>query len=367
MSIDWTKLRPHLPLGVGDTRHVARPSGDGERLASMLRAGFTSIAVAGPVGSGKSTEIATAAKALQGDRVACLVLLDRLTDMRSCDEREVYLFTAARLARLAVAVLHIELDPSTLKGLSYYGFEGPDFAGPALAQPGSNERDLLIALIREVARKSQQGRVALLVDGLEKSPEPVARGALMALSSVKQDADLVVVVPPALVTGPDSHDVLAEYRIFAIRPVPVVDEPGAPWKESRAFLRAVLERRLGHTASAEEPLGWLIDRAAEASGGIPRTFLLLLQDCAGYAALSGRAIPTESDLEIAVRDHRDSMARLLRDGDVAVLYVAHGTNGLEVPLERKVRFLTQGLLLEYDFGPEVQVFVHPLLSTLIHP
>jgi hypothetical protein len=333
----------------------------------MLRAGFSSIAVTGPVGSGKSTEIATAAKALQPDRVACLVLLDRLTDMRSCDEREVYLYTAARLARLAIGVLHIELDSGILQGLSYFGFEGPDFTGPALTQPGNSERDLLIALIREVARKSQQGRVTLLVDGLEKSPEPVARSALMAFSSIKQDADLVVVVPPALVTGPDSHDVLAEYRIFAIRPVPVVDELGAPWKESRAFLGAILQRRLGFGSSDVDPLEWLIDGAAEASGGIPRTFLLLLQDCAGYAALGGRAVPNESDLAIAVQDHRDSMARLLRDGDVAVLYAAHGTNGLEVPLERKVRFLTQGLLLEYEIGSEVHVFVHPLLSTLIHP
>src|SRR5690242_1803349 len=82
-QMDWQALGPHKPLDAGDPRHVPRPMGDGRRLASMMRAGLGPFAVAGPVGSGKSTEIATAGLELWASNfLASDISLDQLLNMR---------------------------------------------------------------------------------------------------------------------------------------------------------------------------------------------------------------------------------------------------------------------------------------------
>ena len=59
------------------------------------------------------------------------------------------------------------------------------------------------------------------------------------------------------------------------------------------------------------------------------------------------------------------MRCLLREGDVAALREADGSGGTEVPLTRRLRFLEQGLLLEYDIGGRVVVHPAPALDVSV--
>ena len=62
----------------------------------------------------------------------------------------------------------------------------------------------------------------------------------------------------------------------------------------------------------------------------------------------------------------ESFQHLLREGDRKALNEANGTDGLEVSLERRLRLLSHGILLEYS-GPEGQPVVqqHPLTRPTI--
>ena len=91
MPLNWSQLAPHRPLQPGDPLHVQRPQGGGEELAArLLTGGVDVVAVVGPVGSGKSTELAHAASLLGHQFVPFLVALDRLLDMRNVTEEAVF-------------------------------------------------------------------------------------------------------------------------------------------------------------------------------------------------------------------------------------------------------------------------------------
>lgn len=366
-AFDWKKLAPHRSLKPSDPLYVSRPSGAGERLAALLKTGLGPVSVAGPVGAGKSTELAAATGGLQDHLVACLIPLDRLLDVRHATEEGVHRFIAGRLAYLAIADLHLTLSEELTTTLVHAKVLPQDFI-PASA-PGRRAlppswRDVLIATIREVTRLSHQGRVALLLDGVEKAPFEAARRAVRAVLEVNDEADIALVIPLSLVTGPEAHELLSETRLFFIRALPTREGPGDLRKEARRFLFEVAERRLGiETSASEAGLQPLFEAAADLCGGIPRTFLQLLQDASGYAALSGRNIPNiEEDLFSAALDHHESLRRLLRDGDETALLEAAGSSGTEVSLPRRIRFASQGLLLEYDLGDTIVVYPHPLLK-----
>jgi hypothetical protein len=143
------------------------------------------------------------------------------------------------------------------------------------------------------------------------------------------------------------------YRIEALRPLAVRAEHGPSWREGRAFLTQIVCKRLGIAAAPDAAVS-VLDRAAEASGGIPRVFLQLVQDAAFYASIAGREWPDADDLRQSMRDQVSSLRRLLRPGDLATLQSARGTDGLEVDVERRVRFLGHGLLLEYGEAEETR-------------
>ena len=90
MALDWSRLSPHRPLAPGDPLHVRRPEADGDELARWIEAGVETIAVAGPVGSGKSTELAWAESRLQANLGTVLISLDRILDMRNVTEAAVF-------------------------------------------------------------------------------------------------------------------------------------------------------------------------------------------------------------------------------------------------------------------------------------
>lgn len=365
--IDWKKLAPHRSLKPSDPLYVSRPSGCGERLAALLKSGLGPISVVGPVGVGKSTELAAAAGELQSSSVACLIQLDRLFDIRHATEEEVHRQIAGRLAYLAIFDLNLELSTELVTTLVRANVlpEGllPSSA-PGLFEPPSSWRDVLVSTIRQVAKRSYQGRVTLLLDGVEKAPAEAARRAVRALLEVRDEASIALVIPLSLVTGPEAHELLSETRLFFVRALPAAEGRGHLWKESREFLFEVAKRRLGIGAALSGiGLQLLFDAAADLCGGLPRTFLQLLQDASGYAALAGRNVPSvREDLISAALDHHESLRRLLRDGDETALFEATGTSGLEVPLDRRIRFASQGLLLEYDVSDSVVVYPHPLLE-----
>jgi hypothetical protein len=335
-TMDWNRLAPHRPLGPGDALHVERPADGGERLAALVRARMGPIAVTGPVGCGKSTELAAAAKALESDFVTRIVPVDRLADMRKLDEQGL-----------------LELVNKALAS---------DRSGAAALGVAAEPRNEFLSLVRQLAQKSPQGRVVLLLDGLEKCPAESASRVVQALLSIREEADFVAVVPLDLVTGPGGYALISEMRLFHVRPVPVLQEQGVQWREGRRFMREIFLRRMGLT-TAEEAQEQLLAHATDSSSGLPRTFLQLMRDAGGYAAIAGRDVPGLEDFQDALLDHRESLQRLLRDGDTEVLRRADGTDGLEVPIERRVRLLTHGLLLENEVAGRVVVHMNQILRT----
>jgi hypothetical protein len=219
-------------------------------------------------------------------------------------------------------------------------------------------------MLREAKKAHPERPVILLSDGLEKLQADKAREIVDALLPFRSEATLLLVLPLSLVTGPASYEVVSTFKLFPVRPVPVAaDMPS--FHEGRAFLREIALLRLGLDPTLPSKLDPTLDRAAEASGGVPRAFLQLVQDAGMYATLAGRETPDDTDMQDAMADHAASLRRLLDKGDVAVLREADGTDGLEVEGTRKMRFFAHGLLLEYDAGNGTIVRPNPLLRGIL--
>jgi hypothetical protein len=219
----------------------------------------------------------------------------------------------------------------------------------------------LLAWLREVRRNSTQQAITILLDGLEKCPQDAALHAIRSLLTLREEADFVVVTPLDLVTGPKGYELLTELRTFPIRPVPVFRNTEGDWRGGRAFLKEIFLRRMGLSnwlAYLEE----LVEYAAVASNGLPRTFLQIQRSTGGYASIANREFPTQEDLYAAIYDQKESLQRILRDGDLAVLTSAEGSDGLEIPIERPIRLLAHGLLLEYEEQGKIVVRMNRLLQ-----
>lgn len=384
-TLDWKKLAPHEPVArrevvtseqggafehyvPGMSVYVERPFDGGARLAQRIRAGLGPLAVAGAFGSGKSTELAMAARALEQEFAVVLARLDRASNLRSS--------TASDMDRPLEAWVRILADSLVLQGVGVVLLEVAQARGipiePLLRDALSREphqggmgaglggwmssEDAFLQMLRLLKGAAPKG-VVILVDGLEKADQSVALAAVRLLLSFRDEASLVFVVPSALVTGPGTYSLSSDgVRLFPIRAIPV-NRP-----EGTRFLKAIAMKRLGLTELSVE-LDSLFTTAARASGGLPRMFLQLLQDAAGYASLEQREIPAREDLRNAVMDHIESVQRLLREGDREALSAAQGSDGSEVQLERRLRLISQGLLLEYPTTDgRVEVSEHPLVG-----
>ncbi|HET7499464.1 MAG TPA: hypothetical protein VFK02_00615 [Kofleriaceae bacterium] len=110
----------------------------------------------------------------------------------------------------------------------------------------------------------------------------------------------------------------------------------------------------------------LLGIAFKASGGIPRIFLQLVADAGTYARVSrGAAWPDASDLDAATFDQRDSFRRALLPGDTDAILAAVGTDGREIDLDRRVRLLAQGILLERVRDGKLSLELHPLVADAV--
>lgn len=360
MPLSWSKLSPHRPLRPGDPLHVHRPADGGERVAEWIRAGADTVAIAGPVGSGKSSELAWAASRLQSNFVVVQVPLDRLLDMRRVTEEDVFVQVAGRVAEVAQTALRIPLSEPLRQRLAHA--DAPLPPPGKLASPG---RDLLLNALREVADQSRQGALVLLLDGLEKCDAESALGVVGALLEVRHETPIVFVAPYPLVVGSGAHDLVASIdRFFFVRAVPVRRDQGERGEKGRAFLKEIVRVRLGLPALPDDLAG-LLDQAAEASGGVPRSFLQLVRAASQHAALEDRDTLTEDDLRTGMREHTENLERELIDGDIDQLRMADGTSGVEVPEERRLRLLIHGLLLEYKEQEATVVHPAPLLQRVL--
>lgn len=379
--VDLTKLRPHVPIDFPAEpspetyRYQNRPDRYGERLAELLSAGSEPIALAGPVGCGKSSELSkmewdlldthsivvriTADRYLRQNQPSELALAwmagDLFKELENARQLEEELAAQDGLPELrATLYRHEAFLPSSMDDIRPTG-------GRRRQRPKYSPLDLLRLTLREVSQLHWCDEPpVMLVDGLERWPEESARETLQLILDVQDEARWAVVVPPSLVVGPSSHPVVSRMRVMPMRPVPVHDD-GARGKAARSFLRRMLLAHL-RIKSGSRQLSNLAFRASRFSGGVPRVFLQLLKDAGLSARLGGRSFPDDSDLAAACQGQTESLRRLLRDGDRDLLLQADGTDGLEVPIERRVRFLVHGLLLEYDEGGRTVVHPAPLLG-----
>jgi hypothetical protein len=330
------------------TLYVPRARQGADAMAALLRAGLDQpIALFGPAGSGKSTELSALAIIKDPEWVGSLIRLDRempYSDSTSVDD--VLKVIAARTVSGVVQTLKLRLS-ETLQAQ----------ASGAVYVEGF---DVLLAAVREI-QVASQSVVALLIDGLEKASNGLARRVLSNLQRLSETTPvrIVVVAPTAIATGP-SAGILQDYHLEYLGPVivattthPTVTPELA--EDGVRFLLAIAEKRLGSALS--EDLDKFFRFCAELSGGLPRTFLQLAQRAALSAAMNGRELPNRDDAIEAARYQSDFLMRLLQDGDAEQLRGADGTKGLEVEIERRVRFLANGLLLEYRTpgGPVVRV------------
>ena len=371
-TIDWKALKPHVPLDPGDAQYVERTGSAGDEIAQWILADRAPLLVGGPAGVGKSTELARAAEQLQADRVACLVQLDRFENMRRLTPDRMRFRIAQKIGDLALGVLQMPLSQSLKNALEKVN---KVLRGTTVTHETSPSVMLNAALI-EIARVSKQGRVTLLIDGLEKVPQGTESLELFdALASISDEVELVVVIPWHAAFGPQAETVIRSgERFVAVRALDVDNGPtGDP---GRTFLRKMLVKRLNwneeefdpnavavgaslneagapaaakHSVAIEarrQKLDLLFD-ASWWSGGLPRVFLQLIADAGTYAKLRRSAPwPIAEDLNDAVADQVDSFRRLLLPGDVDAIRAAVGTNGSELELERKIRLMAHGILLE---------------------
>ena len=387
MRPDWALLAPHRPLDPGSENYVRPPWSAGDDIAERVMAGSPIILVGGPAGAGKSTELARAATVLRdkGDRVACLAPVDLWENMRKLTPDQLLLRIAGRLAYVAEVQFHFGLSNTARSGLAQAGvYHEPKMMLMMMPFEGSPV-SLVRAVIAEVLRLSGQRQITLLIDGMEKVADPAASADLFeALAGLADSAEIVAVVPWNITYRRHDDNVIRPGERWAIVSPGIVEGvEGAP---TRAFLRGIVAKRLGFEVDLLDPsasgmhfgarlLGEdvvptsfveLVERAAVSSGGLARVFLQLVADAGTYARLRRDGDwPDSEDLVDAESDMEDSFRRALQPGDTDAVLKAVGTDGRELELDRKVRLLARGILLERRNGTGVQMEIHPLARRVI--
>jgi hypothetical protein len=194
-------------------------------------------------------------------------------------------------------------------------------------------------------------KLPLFVDGLDRLDPELGREIAQQLLGLAPRADLVLVASPALAFGVDNTEILDGYRALALGPVDPHTDGATAW------LSEVV------AAHAGDPIAPVARELVGASGGVLADLVGLARDAIAYA--DG---PVDAEaVARAAADRTDRLRRLLAAGDVAALRAADGTDGAEVPADRKVRLLLSGLLLEYGRGASVVVRPHPLAAPLLAP
>lgn len=379
-TIDWKALRPHVPLSPHASEYVERPGSAGEEIAQWIQAGRSPLLVGGPTGAGKSTELAHAARLLARSSLVCLAQLDRHENMRRLTPDRMLLRIAQWLGSIIAPTLRLSLSDGLRDSLQK---ADAVLAGRGVADQGSAET-LLNHTVSEIMRLSEREHLSLLIDGLEKVPAGTNSLDLFdALASIR-DVDLAVVVPWHAAFGPQAESVIRTGERFV--PVRALEVQGPEGEVGRRALFEILLQRLHWNEAEFDPnavvgaLGFSLDEARARvaarrnlvndairwSGGLPRVFLQLLADAGAYAKLRrSDPWPILEDLNDACADQSDSFRRLLLPGDVDSIRRAEGTSGSELELDRKIRLMSHGVLLERLRGGAPFLEVHPLAQAVL--
>lgn len=361
MTTDWKLLTPHRPLDPASPKYVRRPTGEAAEIAARVLAGNSAILLGGPAGIGKSTELAQAGAMLRSERVACLVPLDRWENMRQLEPERLALRLAGRLVHVAAHVLNLPISTQLRELLVYEGVLEDGGIIPPRGGFSASARTALRGALSEVSRVAHQKRVAFLIDGLEKVGPDRFATLFEELSALPDSVDVVVIVPWFASFGARADSIVRPgERFVALRAIEAGDnEEGA---QGRELLGHILELKLDvDLAKLDQAVREVVDDAARWSGGVPRTFLQLMADAGTYARMRRNADwPTTTDLGDAVADQEDSFLRLLLPGDTQAIRANVGTDGRELELNRKVRLMAHGLLLERLRERRPVLELHPL-------
>jgi hypothetical protein len=339
-------------LEVGDPRYRARPRCGGAALAARIAADELPLVVTGPTGVGKSTELAAAVAALSsmGWLANWVRLDDVFPDGGAASAAVLHHAVASRLTEaLSTSVDATELPSTSL--VSDLRASDPHFSrGFGLVRPTDA---LARAAAGELSAAHENRPVALLIDGLDRLSDDVARSLALALTDLIPEVRIAATVAPTLVYGEDAFLLLDRVYPFAIGNL----DPEA--EVDRQFLVEVAH---GRGDAAPEAV---LARAARSSGGMIGSYLRLVAACHAAAHVAGRELPNDDDVAQAERDQSEQVRRLLLRGDLGVILEAEGTDGVEVPPERRARLLAQGLLIEYGVPPDVVVRAHPAVHRLV--
>ena len=197
MIPDWKKLRPERALEPREEAlYVQAPGRTAEHIADWIRVGGTTVVLTGPRGIGKTTELHLAAKALHQDRVAAVLPLSRFDRSHELTPDGLLLRVAGRAAFVALQHLKLSLDPEITEHLVDSEVLTPKFLS---APPGPGIRatpqTVLEMTLKELAEKSKQGRVTILIDGIDQLPMEKAAELAGALGRIPDDVDLVITIP----------------------------------------------------------------------------------------------------------------------------------------------------------------------------
>lgn len=347
---------PHRPLPPGSPEYVKRPEGSGADLAAQVRAGWRRIAIFGSHGVGISTELAALEHELRDDRSVFRIAIGRTFNLRRVESSTQVL--AHVLERLPAEI----------------GNDGPSTTVPCDGFP----REAMRRALRRVANP------VLIIDDIDKCEADLAAVLIKELFSLSEEAAVVLAAPCSRVYGPAAL-LFAEQdaRVVALRPVLVWGSPAEDVRVGKRFLEQIAERRiLGGAMPFEADV---MPRAAIMSGGMPRVFLQLLRDSQRHTVIACRSSTEMLDLNQAERDHgeqlrryllgqdrerladaeldhQDSRRRILLPGDVEALLAAEGTDGCEIDLDRKLRFLGHGQMLDYKRGDRIVMHMAPTLA-----
>ncbi len=355
MELNWEALDPNRPLDGDSPLYVPRPGRNAERLAAAISAGRQVELVVGPTGIGKSTELARAAHLLAGTHVVVMVRVDREANMREA-ESPVVGWLVARAAARACFGSGLSLPKALADASALHAVEGELPSTFVSASVGPPPDELAIGLVAHLAR-SQPKRVVLVLDGLEKCGAGLDRRVFAFVGRFAPHSAVVTTLPWRLAygTSPGGEDLVASgEHHFTLRPL-----LQGTAEEAHFFLQ-LARLRLGALPASSS----LMAPAYDACGGIPRTFQQLLLEAHTYARMRGAPEPAAEDIQSAIADLRASFRRALRPGDMEQMLGLRGTDGRAMDLERRVRLLSQGLMLEVDSGSDFQVLPHPLVQAI---
>lgn len=357
------------PLAENDPRYIQRPDGLGAKVMSRIEdSGAQMLLIAGPPGSGKSTELLHYSDLARRSFSVFHCPYDR--DAGTSSHRSVFfqyllwrlLYVATETSAQAVPLSQeIIRDSLSLLGIaqpklptSPASFFAELAANPAL--PKEREALLLDTTERILAEVHRHLPPLLIIDGLEKLPLRVPSSEILDLlrARIFDRCQAIVVVPARVHFGASSISRSAGLRegTSLLRIL---------LGEDRSFVREVLHRRVGALLGEEE-----IEHLCKYSGGLVRDSIQLAADACQNALDQRSAQVQMAHVERACAQMRQMLVLALSDfTERAYKFLETVDEGGGLPGDPEMRDLTLSLNMIIE-GEDGRFRVHPLLEDWLH-